>query len=66
MSPGKWAARSREYLGEVQSEFRKVTWPTEKETVAGTVSVIAVLAIIAVVLAVVDYSLSVVMSWVLP
>ena len=66
MNPLKWAGQSREFVGEVQSEFKKVTWPTERETVAGTVSVAVVVAIVAVVLGVVDYGLSQLMSVILP
>ena len=66
MDPGKWAGQSREFLGEVQGEFKKVTWPTEKETLAGTVSVVVVVVIVAVALGLVDYLLSTVMQRVLP
>ena len=66
MNPGKWADQSREFIGEVQGEFKKVTWPTEKETLAGTVSVVAVVSIVAVSLGLVDYLLSTIMAVVLP
>jgi len=66
MNPVKWPGQGREFVGEVQSEFKKVTWPTERETVAGTVSVAVVVAIVAVVLGLVDYGLSQLMSVILP
>jgi preprotein translocase subunit SecE len=66
INPTKWADQSREFLGEVQVEFKKVTWPTQKETVAGTVSVVVVVAIVAVALGLVDYALSSLMTLVLP
>jgi preprotein translocase subunit SecE len=66
MNPTKWPGQSREFFGEVQGEFKKVTWPTEKETVAGTVSVLVVVALIATGLGLVDYGLSVLMSVILP
>ena len=66
MNPMKWPGQSREFFGEVQGEFKKVTWPTEKETVAGTVSVVVVVALVAVALGLVDYTLSVLMSAILP
>ena len=66
MNPGKWADQSREFIGEVQGEFKKVTWPTERETLAGTVSVVVVVSIVAVALGLVDYLLSTVMAVVLP
>jgi preprotein translocase SecE subunit len=53
-------------MSEVESEFKKVTWPTQQETIAGTISVVAVVAIIAAALGGVDYTLSWVMSWLLP
>lgn len=66
MNPAKWTGQSREFVGEVQNEFKKVTWPTERETVAGTVSVAVVVAVVAVVLGFVDYGLSQLMSVILP
>jgi preprotein translocase subunit SecE len=66
MNPGKWAEQSREFIGEVQGEFKKVTWPTERETLAGTVSVVVVVSIIAVALGLVDYTLSTIMAVILP
>ena len=65
-NPLQWVENSREFLNEVQVEFKKIAWPTQKETIAGTVSVIAVVGIIAVALAGVDWLLSVVMSQILP
>ena len=66
MNPAKWAEQSREFIGEVQGEFKKVTWPTERETLAGTVSVVVVVSIIAVALGLVDYMLSTIMAVILP
>ncbi len=66
MNPGKWAEQSREFIGEVQGEFKKVTWPTERETRAGTISVVIVVSIVAVALGLVDYTLSTIMAVILP
>ncbi len=66
MNPIKWAEQSREFIGEVQGEFKKVTWPTERETLAGTVSVAIVVSIVAVALGLVDYMLSTIMAVILP
>jgi preprotein translocase subunit SecE len=66
MNPSKWPNQSREFIGEVQVELKKVTWPTERETLAGTVSVIVVVMIVAAALGFVDYLLSSVMSLILP
>jgi preprotein translocase subunit SecE len=65
-NPARWAEQTREYLGEVESEFKKVTWPTQQETIAGTISVVVVVAVIAVALGGVDYTLSWIMSGLLP
>jgi preprotein translocase subunit SecE len=51
----------REYLAEVQVEWNKITWPPQKEAVAGTISVVVVVTIITTVLGMVDYALSQVM-----
>ena len=57
-NPVRWAEQSRAFLGEVQVEFKKVTWPTQKETVAGTISVIVLVALIGLGLFAVDGVLS--------
>ena len=54
----RWAEQSRTFLSEVQVEFKKVTWPTRKETVAGTVSVIVLVALVGLGLFAVDGVLS--------
>lgn len=48
------AVQAREFLNEVQVEFKKVTWPTQKETVGGTIGVIVLVAIVSVALFAVD------------
>jgi preprotein translocase subunit SecE len=65
-NPIKWTQQSREFLGEVQLEFKKVTWPTQKETVVGTASVLIIVAVVALVLGLFDWVLSLVMRQVLP
>ena len=56
---------AREYLAEVQVEWNKITWPPQKEAVAGTISVVVVVTIITTVLGVIDYGLSLIMQQVL-
>ena len=56
----------RDFLQDVRSELRKVTWPQRKEALAGTIGVIAVVAVITAVLGVVDVVLAQAVSWVLP
>ena len=65
-NPVKWAEASREFVGDVQAELRKVAWPTQEETVRATVGVLIVLAIIGAALSVVDLGLSRIMQLVLP
>jgi len=51
---------------EVKTEFRKVTWPTQKEAVGGTVGVVVIVAIITSVLSVVDVVLGQLIQLVIP
>ena len=65
MNPGEWIGNARQYLHEVGVEYRKITWPQQKEAVAGTVSVIVVTTVITVVLGLVDFGLAEMMKRVL-
>jgi preprotein translocase subunit SecE len=65
-NPAQWIGQSRQFLMEVRTEFRKVTWPTQKETVAGTIGVLVIVAVITAVLSVMDLVLGQVMQWILP
>jgi preprotein translocase subunit SecE len=51
-----------QFLRDVRSELRKVTFPSRKETLASTVVVLVVVFIIAVYLGLVDLGLSLVLS----
>ncbi len=53
-NPAEWVGQSRKFLLEVRSEFRKVTWPSQKEATAGTIGTLVVVAIITSVLSLVD------------
>ncbi len=57
-NPLNWPEETRAYLGEVQVEFKKVTWPGQREVVAGTISVLVLVSIIGLALTFVDWSLS--------
>ena len=57
-NPAEWARNSRNFINEVQVEGKKVTWTTQKETVAGTISVVVLVAIIGLGLFAVDGILS--------
>ncbi len=58
INPVDWYRDSRQYVSEVQAEYKKITWPPQKEAVAGTISVIVIVAIVTSVLGVVDFGLS--------
>lgn len=66
MAEPNWIDVSRAFWDDVCVEFKKVHWPTQNETVTGTISVLVVVGIIATALGVVDWVLSLVMSQVLP
>ena len=64
-SPASWFGDAKQFLLEVRSEFRKVTWPTRKEAAAGTVGVVVVVAVITGALSLVDLVLGRLVQWVL-
>jgi preprotein translocase subunit SecE len=51
-------ARVREFIREVMTEFRKVTWPSRMELINSTVVVIAVTVVLAFFLGGVDIALA--------
>jgi len=65
-NPAEWIRDGRQFLSEVQSEFKKVTWPSQKEYVGGTIGVVVVVAIVTVVLGVADFSLGKLVQAILP
>ena len=65
-NPVVWVSDARQFLQEVRTEFRKVTWPTQKEAVAGTVGVVAVVAVVTGALSLVDLVLGQLIQLVLP
>ncbi len=65
-NPIEWADQSRAFLGEVQVEFKKVTWPSQKETVAGTIGVMILVSIVGTALFIVDWLLSIGMRFIWP
>jgi len=65
-NPAVWVSDTKQYLMEVRTEFRKITWPTQKEATAGTIGVLVVIALITAVLSVVDLVLGQVMRFVVP
>ncbi len=65
-NPTVWVSESRQFLSEVRAEFRKITWPNQKEATAGTIGVLVVVAIITSALALMDLALGQGMRWILP
>jgi len=65
-NPAVWMSESRQFLLEVRSEYRKVTWPNQKEAVAGTIGVVVVVTVITLVLSGIDLVLGQVIQWILP
>ena len=61
-----WVQDARQYLTDVRAEFRKVTWPSQREYTGGTIGVLVVVAVITLVLGVADFSLSQLMQLLLP
>ena len=53
----------KQFLREVKTELKKVTWPTRKDTLAGTAIVLVTVCLAAVFLFIVDYGLSTLIKW---
>jgi preprotein translocase subunit SecE len=66
LNPAVWFEDARQFILEVRTEFRKETWPTQKEAVAGTVGVVVVVAVITGALSLVDLVLGRLIQVVLP
>jgi preprotein translocase subunit SecE len=66
VEPSQWIRTLREYLLEVRSEFRKVTWPTQKEYTGGTIGVLVIVAVMTLVLGSVDFTLAQLLDWLVP
>jgi preprotein translocase subunit SecE len=49
---------SKQFLREVKTELKKVTWPSRKDTLSGTLVVLVAVFIIAIFLGIVDSGLS--------
>jgi preprotein translocase subunit SecE len=65
-NPAVWWEDARQFFLEVRAEFRKVTWPTQKEAVAGTIGVVVVVAVITAAMSLVDLVLGQVIQVILP
>ncbi len=60
---GNFFTRAKQFLYEVKIEFKKITWPSRKETVATTTAVISFTLFIAFYLGMVDAILSKIVQW---
>jgi len=65
-NPAVWVNDAKQYASEVRTEFRKITWPTQQESVAGTIGVVVVVALITAALSLVDLVLGQVMRFLVP
>jgi preprotein translocase subunit SecE len=61
-NPAHWYRDFSEYLREVRTEFRKITWPSQREYVGGTVGVVIIVAFLTLVLGLIDVGLGQVME----
>ncbi len=50
--------KASEFLGNVKSELKKVTWPTRKDTYASTLAVFVLVTVVTIFLWAVDSALS--------
>jgi preprotein translocase subunit SecE len=62
LEPAAWISTTRQYLGDVRTEFKKITWPNQREYVGGTVGVVIIVAFLTFVLFLVDAGLAKVME----
>ena len=53
-NPAVWISDGRQFATEVKTEFKKITWPSQKEAVGGTIGVLVIVAIITLALSLVD------------
>jgi len=65
-NPAIWYSESKQFLSEVRAEYRKVTWPSQKEAMAGTIGVVVLVLIMTGVLSSVDLILSQLIRLILP
>ncbi len=56
---------AKQFLREVKTELKKVTWPSRKDTLSGTLVVLVAVFIIAIFLGIVDSGRSNAVKWLL-
>jgi preprotein translocase subunit SecE len=62
LEPAAWISTTRQYLSDVRTEFKKISWPNQREYVGGTVGVVIIVAFLTFVLFLVDAGLAKVME----
>ena len=53
-NPAIWISDGRQFATEVRTEFKKITWPSQKEAIGGTIGVVVIVIIITLALSLVD------------
>ncbi len=53
-NPAIWISDGRQFATEVRTEFKKITWPSQKEAIGGTIGVVVIVIIITLALSIVD------------
>ena len=62
MEPGNWIRDTRQYFIEVQAETKKITWPAQKEAIAGAIGVVVISMLFVTFLGLVDFGLGALMQ----
>jgi preprotein translocase subunit SecE len=63
-NPAIWISDGRQFATEVRTEFKKITWPSQKEAIGGTIGVVVIVIVITVALSLVDAVLGKVVQFV--
>jgi preprotein translocase subunit SecE len=63
VSPTSWFQDIRQYLLDVRTEFEKISWPSQKEYVGGTIGVLVIVAFMTAILGVIDALLATGFNW---
>jgi preprotein translocase subunit SecE len=63
VSPTSWFQDFRQYLLDVRTEFEKISWPSQKEYVGGTIGVLVIVAFMTAILGVIDALLATGFNW---
>ncbi len=63
-NPVIWISDGRQFAKEVETEFKKITWPSQKEAIGGTIGVVVIVAVITLALSLVDAVLGKVVQFV--